>query len=47
MQHELVESPFEPVNGWMLPPEGPGLGIEVIPEVVEFYRSEREVGAAA
>jgi hypothetical protein len=25
----------------MLPPTGPGLGIEVIDEVVDFYRTER------
>lgn len=42
MQHELVPRPLDPVDGWMLPPEGPGLGIEVIEEVVDFYRSERQ-----
>lgn len=41
MQHELVVSPVEHVDGWMYPPTGPGLGIEVIDEVVERYRSER------
>src|SRR5713226_1183007 len=41
MQHDLVTRPFEHVNGWAVPPQGPGLGIEVIEEVVDRYRSER------
>ncbi len=41
MQHELVKKPFEWKDGWVLPPAGPGLGIEVIEEVVDRYRSER------
>jgi L-alanine-DL-glutamate epimerase-like enolase superfamily enzyme len=41
MQHDLVATPFEWKNGWVLPPTGPGLGIEVIEEVVDRYRSER------
>jgi L-alanine-DL-glutamate epimerase-like enolase superfamily enzyme len=41
MQHELVTKPFEWKDGWVLPPTGPGLGIEVIEEVVDRYRSER------
>ena len=41
MQHELVTHPFEHVDGWMYPPTGPGLGIEVIDEVVDRYRSEK------
>lgn len=42
MQHELVIEPFEHVDGWVVPPVGrPGLGIEVIDEVVDRYRSER------
>jgi L-alanine-DL-glutamate epimerase-like enolase superfamily enzyme len=41
MQHELVKKPFEWKDGWVLPPTGPGLGIEVIEEVVDRYRSER------
>jgi L-alanine-DL-glutamate epimerase-like enolase superfamily enzyme len=41
MQHDLVGRPFEHVDGWILPPEGPGLGIDVVDEVVDFYRSER------
>jgi L-alanine-DL-glutamate epimerase-like enolase superfamily enzyme len=41
MQHDLVTKPFEHVNGWAVPPKGPGLGIEVIEEVVNRYRSER------
>jgi L-alanine-DL-glutamate epimerase-like enolase superfamily enzyme len=41
MQHELVTRPFEHVAGWMYPPSGPGLGIEVLDEVVDRYRSEK------
>jgi L-alanine-DL-glutamate epimerase-like enolase superfamily enzyme len=41
MQHDLVTTPFEWKDGWVLPPTGPGLGIEVIEEVVDRYRSER------
>jgi L-alanine-DL-glutamate epimerase-like enolase superfamily enzyme len=41
MQHELVTRPFEHVDGWMYPPSGPGLGIEVLEEVVDRYRSEK------
>ena len=41
MQHELVTKPFEHVDGWVYPPTGPGLGIEVLDEVVDRYRSER------
>jgi L-alanine-DL-glutamate epimerase-like enolase superfamily enzyme len=41
MQHDLVTKPFDHVDGWMYPPPGPGLGIEVIEEVVEGYRSDK------
>jgi L-alanine-DL-glutamate epimerase-like enolase superfamily enzyme len=41
MQHDLVTQPFGHVDGWVFPPTGPGLGIEVIDEVVDRYRSER------
>ena len=44
MQHELVTTPFEHVDGWVYPPTGPGLGIEVIDEVVDRYRSEKVLG---
>jgi L-alanine-DL-glutamate epimerase-like enolase superfamily enzyme len=47
MQHELVTTPFEHVDGWVHPPTGPGLGIAVIDEVVDRYRSERVSGATA
>lgn len=46
MQHDLVTVPFEHVGGWMLPPTGPGLGIEVLDEVVDFYRSEKMLAGA-
>ena len=38
MQHELVTTPIEPVDGWMQPPRGVGLGIQVIEDVVNHYR---------
>jgi L-alanine-DL-glutamate epimerase-like enolase superfamily enzyme len=41
MQHDLVSVPFEHVDGWMLPPGGPGLGIDVLEEVVDSFRSEK------
>jgi L-alanine-DL-glutamate epimerase-like enolase superfamily enzyme len=46
MQHDLVTRPFEHVEGWMFAPQGPGLGIEVIEEVVEGFRSEKVLAAA-
>lgn len=46
MQHELVARPFEHVEGWMYPPTGPGLGIEVLDEVVDNYRSEKVLAPA-
>jgi L-alanine-DL-glutamate epimerase-like enolase superfamily enzyme len=41
MQHDLVTKPFAHLEGWMYPPVGPGLGIEVIDDVVDHYRSEK------
>jgi L-alanine-DL-glutamate epimerase-like enolase superfamily enzyme len=40
MQHELVAEPFEHVDGFMYPPTQPGLGIDIIEEVIDRYRSE-------
>ena len=40
MQHELVDNPVLHRDGWVLPPSGPGLGIEVDESVVDRYRSE-------
>jgi L-alanine-DL-glutamate epimerase-like enolase superfamily enzyme len=37
MQHELVSQPFAHVDGWIYPPEEPGLGIEVNEDVVRKY----------
>ena len=37
MQHELVESPFEQVNGWVDAPDAPGLGVTVREDVVKKY----------
>lgn len=39
MQHELVRNPIGPVGGWAVPLDGPGLGIEVVDEVVDRYRT--------
>lgn len=39
MQHELVTKPLRHVAGWVYPPGGPGLGIEIREEVVDRYRS--------
>lgn len=38
MQHDLVTKPFEHKDGWIYPPTGPGLGIEIIEDVVNKYR---------
>ncbi len=37
MQHELVSEPFAHVDGWIYPPEKPGLGVEVNEDVVRKY----------
>jgi L-alanine-DL-glutamate epimerase-like enolase superfamily enzyme len=47
MQHDLVTKPFVHEQGWVYPPTGPGLGIEVIDEVVNHYRSEKVRAATA
>ena len=41
MQHDLVADPIDHRAGWLYPPTKPGLGIDVIDEVVDRYRSER------
>jgi L-alanine-DL-glutamate epimerase-like enolase superfamily enzyme len=41
MQHDLVASPPDHVDGWMAQPRGPGLGIQVLEDVVERYRLDR------
>jgi L-alanine-DL-glutamate epimerase-like enolase superfamily enzyme len=39
MQHELVAAPIGHVDGWMYPPvDRPGLGVEVLENVVDRYR---------
>jgi len=40
MQDDLVTRPFGHVDGWIYPPTGFGLGIEVIEAVVDRFRSE-------
>jgi L-alanine-DL-glutamate epimerase-like enolase superfamily enzyme len=37
MQHELVSNPIGHVDGWIYAPEGPGLGVDVIEDVVHKY----------
>jgi L-alanine-DL-glutamate epimerase-like enolase superfamily enzyme len=37
MQHELVENPIDQVNGYVLVPNEPGLGVRVRQEIVEKY----------
>jgi L-alanine-DL-glutamate epimerase-like enolase superfamily enzyme len=37
MQHELVRVPIEQRDGWVAPPDGPGLGVEVDEAVVRAY----------
>ncbi|MFN0152998.1 MAG: mandelate racemase/muconate lactonizing enzyme family protein [Gaiella sp.] len=44
MQHDLVPVPFDHVDGWVYPPAGPGLGIDVQEDVVEGFRSEKVLG---
>jgi hypothetical protein len=34
------------VEGWVYPPTGPGLGVEVIEEIVEGFRSEKVLARA-
>ena len=38
MQHELVTNPIGQTDGWVAPPEGPGLGVDVDEAVVRRYR---------
>ena len=46
MQHDLVTKPFGHIDGWVYPPTGPGLGIEVIDEVVTSNPKQAESYAA-
>jgi L-alanine-DL-glutamate epimerase-like enolase superfamily enzyme len=38
MQHELVTDPIDQVDGWVTPPDAPGLGVTVDEGVVARYR---------
>lgn len=41
MQHELVTEPIRHKDGWVYPPLGkPGLGIEIVEDVVDRYRQK-------
>ena len=37
MQHELVMNPIDQHDGWVAPPGGPGLGLDVDEAVVRRY----------
>lgn len=37
MQHELVETPIDPIDGWATPPDRPGFGVTPIESVVQKY----------
>ncbi len=37
MQHELVSNPIDQADGWISPPDGPGLGVDVDESVVASY----------
>jgi L-alanine-DL-glutamate epimerase-like enolase superfamily enzyme len=37
MQHELVRNPIEQADGWVAPPDGPGLGVDVDEAAVRAY----------
>ena len=41
MQHELVTNPIAQKDGWIYAPEGPGLGVDVIEDVVRKYTMKR------
>jgi L-alanine-DL-glutamate epimerase-like enolase superfamily enzyme len=45
MQHELVTNPIEQRDGWVAPPEGPGLGVDVDEAVVRRYRFREDAPA--
>lgn len=38
MQHELVRTPFEMIDGLVSVPQGPGLGVDIDEDVVRHYR---------
>ncbi len=40
MQNDLIDEPLSHVDGWVYPPTGVGLGIEVDDDVVERFRSD-------
>jgi L-alanine-DL-glutamate epimerase-like enolase superfamily enzyme len=46
MQHELVTDPIDMIDGWVAPPDKPGLGVTVDEGVVARYRfTEADLGA--
>lgn len=43
MQHQLARQPIEQVDGWVVPPDGPGLGVEVDEGVVRSSASSTPI----
>ena len=41
MQNDLVKTPLTHTDGWVYPPSGPGLGIEINEDVVNKYRQKK------
>jgi L-alanine-DL-glutamate epimerase-like enolase superfamily enzyme len=41
MQNDLVSKPLTHKDGWVYPPSGPGLGIEINEDVVNKYRQKK------
>jgi L-alanine-DL-glutamate epimerase-like enolase superfamily enzyme len=41
MQNDLVTTPLTHKDGWVYPPSGPGLGIEINEDVVNKYRQKK------
>jgi len=37
LRTELLAEPLETKNGYMIPPQGPGLGVELNPEALRKY----------
>ena len=41
LRGDLLREPLEPRNGFMRPPDGPGLGVTLDPEALQRYHSRR------
>ncbi|MCY4439461.1 MAG: hypothetical protein OXE53_04550, partial [Deltaproteobacteria bacterium] len=40
LRSELLQEPLEPKNGFMRPPDGPGLGVALDPEALRRFHFE-------